>query len=218
MFTGTGKTSTVVELILQIFRCVGGSRILVAAPSNSAANLITKRLIESETLILGEFVRIVGHSSLERELIPDELHPYCATVDIATPGSQKETTLRTKSGLTLNVHSTKLSSHRILISTCSSFGSLLCMKFPPRHFTHVIIDEAGQCTEPEAIIPISLITKHYSQVILAGDPMQLGPIVLSPFAKHRGLDKSLLARLLDRIPYQRGVDVSIKRSLGEFNG
>lgn len=83
------------------------------------------------------------------------------------------------------------------------------MKFKPGHFTHAIIDEAGQCTEPEIAIPISLIDKDDGQIILAGDPHQLGPVVLSPIAKRCGLGKSLLSRLLDHLPYRPDVGVCI---------
>ena len=37
---GTGKTVTVVEAILQIYRNVRGSRVVACAPSNSAADLL----------------------------------------------------------------------------------------------------------------------------------------------------------------------------------
>lgn len=79
---GTGKTITLIETILQIFTHVRGSRILVGTPSNSSADLIVERLIESKALITGEFVRLVGQNIVERELIPEHLAEHCATIDI----------------------------------------------------------------------------------------------------------------------------------------
>lgn len=32
------------------------------------------------------------------------------------------------------------------------------------HFTHVFLDEAGQATEPESLIPISLVSEKHGQV------------------------------------------------------
>ena len=43
---GTGKTSTVVEAIKQVWRTDPHSRVLVAAPSNTAADLLASRLLE----------------------------------------------------------------------------------------------------------------------------------------------------------------------------
>jgi hypothetical protein len=41
------------------------------------------------------------------------------------------------------------------------------------------------------------------QVVLAGDPLQLGPVVLSLLASSMGLAESFLSRLLQHFPYQR---------------
>jgi len=41
------------------------------------------------------------------------------------------------------------------------------------------------------------------QVILAGDPLQLGPVILSHLASQMGLEESFLSRLLQRPLYQR---------------
>jgi len=41
------------------------------------------------------------------------------------------------------------------------------------------------------------------QVILAGDPLQLGPVIFSPLASRLGLAESFLSRLLQCFPYQQ---------------
>lgn len=64
------------------------------------------------------------------------------------------------------------------------------------HFTHAIVDEAGQSTEMEVLVPMALIGKR-GQTILAGDTMQMPPLVMNPHANKRGLNISMLSRLLD---------------------
>lgn len=64
------------------------------------------------------------------------------------------------------------------------------------HFTHAIVDEAGQSTEMEVLVPMALVGKN-GQTILAGDPMQMSPLVMNFHANQRGLNISMLSRLLD---------------------
>jgi len=71
------------------------------------------------------------------------------------------------------------------------------------HFTHLFIDEAAQATEPETLIPLSVVIDDVPgsvkvEIVLAGDPKQLTPDIFSPWAME-GLQKSLLERLL-RLP------------------
>lgn len=75
------------------------------------------------------------------------------------------------------------------------------IRFMPDHFTHVIIDEAGQTVETESLIPITFVSKSKGQVILAGDPKQLGPVVISQVAKMCEFDKSYLERLSEHDYY-----------------
>lgn len=210
---GTGKTHTLVEIIIQLIRHVQGCRLIVATPSNSSANLLTQRIAETRQLDRGEFVRIVGINAVEKETIPENILPYCATVDIALEGTRESMTHETKSGLKLNIRKTELGMHRITIGTCVSLGNLISMGFPRNHFTHVIIDEAGQCTEPEIMIPSIFLNREHGQLILAGDPMQLGPIILSQHALARGLGTSFLSRILERFPYQRDKQVCLLNNI-----
>jgi len=52
-------------------------------------------------------------------------------------------------------------------------------------FRQVLIDEATQATEPEALIPILKGAKH---VILVGDHCQLGPVIMCKKAAKAGLN------------------------------
>jgi superfamily I DNA and/or RNA helicase len=44
----------------------------------------------------------------------------------------------------------------------------------------IIIDEAGQATEPDALVPLSLFLIATAVVLFIGDTKQLGPTILSP--------------------------------------
>uniref|UniRef100_A0A673J831 RNA helicase n=1 Tax=Sinocyclocheilus rhinocerous TaxID=307959 RepID=A0A673J831_9TELE len=76
------------------------------------------------------------------------------------------------------------------------------------HFTHIFIDEAGQAMEPECIIGIAgLLDPEKGQLVLAGDPKQLGPVLRSPLAQLHGLGQSLLERLMKQNAlYQKSQD------------
>lgn len=74
---------------------------------------------------------------------------------------------------------------------------------PRGHFSHIFIDEAGQATEPEAFVSIKMMADSKTNIILSGDPKQLGPVIRSGIAKELGLDKSYLERLMDRDAYAK---------------
>lgn len=60
------------------------------------------------------------------------------------------------------------------------------------HFTHVFIDESGHGTEPECLVAIAGLLRtdpeRRGQLVLTGDPKQLGPVLRSRLA----IDVSLL--------------------------
>ncbi|NXT44384.1 M10L1 helicase, partial [Pelecanoides urinatrix] len=180
---GTGKTLTVIEAILQIHYTLPDSRILICAPSNAATDLICLRLHQSNLLKPGAMVR-VNASFRSAEQIDDMVKPYCKDGDDIW----------------------KASWFRIIITTCSSAGMFYQTEIRLGHFTHVILDEAGQASEPESLIPIGLISEANGQIVLVGDPKQLGPVIKSKIALSFGLNMSLLERLTSREIYLRDED------------
>lgn len=90
---GSGKTQTVIEAILQIHTLIKSSRIIIATPSNSAANLVTQQLINSNVFdpTNPKFLRLVSNNQVEKELIPESLIKYCATISIAAEDNQNRT-------------------------------------------------------------------------------------------------------------------------------
>ncbi|XP_017761861.1 PREDICTED: probable RNA helicase armi [Eufriesea mexicana] len=199
---GTGKTITLCETILQILSTIPESRLLIATPSNSSANLISERLLDSGVLKPGDMVRLIAYHCLGSDSIPSKLLPYCTTAELAdksTIQKIKHNEVESKLNCTMSI----LGRHRITIGTCIAVGILNNMGLPRGHFSHVLVDEAGQATEPEIMIPLNFIHSDYGQVVLAGDPLQLGPVVQSGIAKNFGLNESFLSRLLRQFPYQR---------------
>ena len=98
----------------------------------------------------------------------------------------------------------KLQSYRIIVCSLVTYGRLLAQSdFNARHITHLFIDEAAQTLEPELMIPIVHLMEYNKllKICLAGDPAQLGSSIHSPIAKHYGLEKSLLERLINNNLY-----------------
>jgi helicase MOV-10 len=90
---------------------------------------------------------------------------------------------------------------RVVVSTCVSASFASGIGMPRGHFSHIFVDEAGQATEPEAFISIKSIADDRTNVILSGDPKQLGPILRSIVAQKLGLEISYLERLMHRDAY-----------------
>ena len=90
----------------------------------------------------------------------------------------------------------EVAKYAIVVATCGAAGLLLCGGLRGT-FTHILIDEAAQALEAEALVPLATCGPA-TRVVLAGDPNQLGAAVRSPFAASKGLGTSLLERLIQR--------------------
>lgn len=79
----------------------------------------------------------------------------------------------------------------LIVTTLATSSCLTTLDFEP---THIVIDEAAQALECEALTALALASKK-TRLILAGDQMQLAPEVYSDLAAERGLGVSLLERI-----------------------
>ena len=111
---------------------------------------------------------------------------------------------------------------RIIFATLSTLGSSLFKELAPPDV--LIVDEAGQATEPEGLIGLGLGAKR---VVFVGDIQQLPPTVISPEAEKNGFGRSMLERLvkdcgepyklLDK-QYRMAPDISLWPNLAFYDG
>eukprot|EP00117_Sycon_ciliatum_P045094 scpid24971/ scgid32453/ Putative helicase mov-10-B.1 len=168
---GTGKTTTIVEAILQVASASRSKcRVLVCTPSNSAADLITARVMES-TLIPAEYIlRLNAHSRNWASLLNDDVKAV-SQYDRAN-------------GCFFFPSLEEICRKRLVVCTLTTSGRLVSAGMSRDHFTHIFIDECGHAVEAECLIPLSgMVRLGSTQVVLAGDPKQLGPVVRSRYAQ-----------------------------------
>ncbi|XP_043196764.1 RNA helicase Mov10l1-like [Amphibalanus amphitrite] len=180
---GTGKTVTMVECILQTYTMCPDSRLLVATPSNSAADLITERLHASGAVHRAALARLTSFNRSE-DSCPEVVQPYVMSGDSLEAAARR----------------------RIVVGTAATLGNLYRLGLRQGHFTHVFVDEAGHMTEPETLVPLGLVSALDGQAVLAGDPRQLGPVLQSRYAAAWGLQTSMLERLSLRQLYGRDAE------------
>ncbi|XP_029361567.1 putative helicase mov-10-B.2 [Echeneis naucrates] len=189
---GTGKTVTMVEAIKQIEKTQGSCRILACAPSNSAADLLCQKIMEH--MDKRKVYRMYA-KSFNTTCVPEELKA-CSNL----AGDYFQFPLKEK-----------LMEYKIMVTTLITAGRLVTGGIPPGHFTHIFVDEAGHAVETECLISLAgLLCPETGQVVLAGDPKQLGPIIRSTFALKYGLGVSLLERLMTNFSVYQKKD-------GKFN-
>ncbi|CAG0919122.1 unnamed protein product [Notodromas monacha] len=179
---GTGKTVTIVEAIMQTFHMLPSSRILVALPSNTAADQICSGLavyVQRGWLRKSSMIRFLSKTR-EITYLPRECEEFVLL-------NENDTSDATD---------VKLQDARIVIGTWFMCGSLIVKCPSNRFFTHVFVDEAGHLTEPEVLVPLSVSSK-LTRIVLCGDPQQLSPVILSPLAKQKQLGTSLMERLMN---------------------
>jgi superfamily I DNA and/or RNA helicase len=219
---GTGKTTTLVELIHQITRV--GQRVLAVAPSNIAVDNLFEKLLAS-----GEKAIRVGHPA---RVLP-ELRQYTLDALVETHPNIKLARKLTREAYALREQAAKYTRARpepgerrakrqeakqmladarkiedqvaesLLNSAhvvCATLTGLDRDLLDSQQFDWCIMDEASQSTEAAAWSPLQIVDR----LVLAGDHFQLPPTIISAQAAAEGFNVSLLERLIE----QPGLDIS----------
>lgn len=213
------------EATLQIVRNDPDAAILLAAPSNTAADTLALRLAghfgPSEVVRLNDPARTFAE-------VPERLLLFCCIEDqkegeedgaaaFGLPSWKKLMAMRVVVMATHDIpllHRTRGASNidlgRLHNGVASVFKQNGVMPRLKNHWTHLIIDEAGQATEADlssallCVVPSPFTDKSLPAptVVLCGDCNQLGAHIQSNAARNGGLDISLLERLSERSVYR----------------
>ena len=211
---GTGKTTTVVEVIRQAVRC--GLRVLVCAPSNLGVDNLLERLLRAgdRAVRLGHPARVLPEL---RAYTLDALVEEHADVKLARKFAKEAFALFRKAGKwtrakpepgarrdlrqearALLGDARKLEHQaveRVLGAAavvCATLTGLDPEVLGKQRFDLAVIDEACQAAEPACWVPLL----RCGRVVLAGDHCQLPPTVLSTEAARQGFAVSLQERLV----------------------
>jgi DNA polymerase alpha-associated DNA helicase A len=210
---GTGKTHTLIELILQLLK--RKLRLLVCGPSNISVDNIVERLAPHKISMvrLGHPARllpsVLSHSM---EVLTRTSDAAAIVTDIREEMDRKQASIRkTRNGRERKVIygemkelrkeyrqregrvvNDLLRSSNVVLATLHGSGGY---QLKDQQFDVVIVDEASQALEAQCWIPI--LTSGASKLVLAGDHLQLPPTIKSLNSKVE--KKSLGARSVDPI-------------------
>lgn len=215
---GTGKTLTIVSVITTLVSEYPDCRILACAPSQSASDTIATCLLS--TLKSKQIFRF-NTATRDIKTLPVALLPICKQDVLGSfclPSVEEffdhNVVVCTcyEAGL---LNSLGLSNRSIRQKREAAWNFLLAGSNTPtkptdiktHHWTHVIVDEAAQATEPITLMPINLVIDEYPvQIVLCGDTKQLGAVLISDSARKAGQGDSLMTRLLNMKLYAMAFD------------
>ncbi|XP_057999791.1 uncharacterized protein LOC110665155 isoform X1 [Hevea brasiliensis] len=208
---GTGKTTTVVEIILQEVK--HGSKILACAASNIAVDNIVERLVRHRI----KLVRLGHPARLLPQVLDSALDAQVLKGDNSALANDIRKEMKALNGKLLKTKdkSTRRDIQRELRSlskeerkrqqlavsdviknadvVLTTLTGALSHKLDSTSFDLVIIDEAAQALE----IACWIALLKGSRCILAGDHLQLPPTIQSVEAEKKGLGRTLFERLAD---------------------
>ncbi|EDQ86851.1 uncharacterized protein MONBRDRAFT_33641 [Monosiga brevicollis MX1] len=190
---GTGKTTTLLEAILQVLAVKKTPKVLVCTSSNAAADLISRRL--------GPACKTNGWTLFRANAVR-------RTLDTVEPEVREYGIWNADRSM----HGIRCL-HDVQVVVCTASMAPVVMHEELRFGSpsHLFIDEAGFMDEAELVMTVTAAYHEKLDLVLCGDPRQLGPVVTSDLALQGGLNISTMERLMERPPYLR-TDSSSKHS------
>ncbi|KAL0968844.1 hypothetical protein UPYG_G00272620 [Umbra pygmaea] len=213
---GTGKTTTVVEIILQAVK--QGLKVLCCAGSNVAVDNLVERLAKAKAKVLrlghpARLLESIQKHSLDAVLAHSDntniIGDIRKDIDKALMGMKKMRDKGEKIHLKREVGELRkelrtreaaaiteiLKRADVVLATNTGANDNGPLKgLPVEHFDWVVIDECAQALESSCWIPLLRARK----CILAGDYKQLPPTIKSQTAASKGLSVSLMERLIQQ--------------------
>jgi hypothetical protein len=145
------------------------SKVLVCTHSNSAADLYIREYLHP-FIEVNPTVKLVRVYYKRRWVmtVHQTVQKYCLITENENERFFRNPTLE------------DVLNSDIVVATLATSRFLNGIGLPPNHFTHVLIDEAAQAMESEALMPLGLTAtpepgsqRCQTRVVLAGDHMQL---------------------------------------------
>jgi helicase MOV-10 len=158
--------------MLQLLLANRNTTILATAPSNSAADLLARKLLDSNQLQPGELLRLNALSRSNQD-VPDVVlrssywndgHFRLPSVD-ALSSSELDYNRRVREHNPVK----PLKDYRVVVSTCVTASVPYQLGLPRGHFDWIFVDEAGQACEPEAMIAVKTLAGPDTNLVLSGD-------------------------------------------------
>lgn len=213
---GTGKTTTVVEVILQAVK--QEQKVLCCAPSNVAVDNLVERLVRSKVKVLrlghpARLLESIQKHSLDAVLahsdntnviadIRKDMDKTFSEMKKARDKGQRSNLKREIGELRRELRSREetaitqiLKRADVILATNTGAADDGPLKHLSKdHFDMVVIDECAQALESSCWIALLKARK----CILAGDYKQLPPTIKSQSAASKGLSVSLMERLIKK--------------------
>ncbi|XP_037620548.1 helicase with zinc finger domain 2-like [Sebastes umbrosus] len=178
---GTGKTFTLATAARELCK-QPHNKVLICTHTNSSADL---------------YVRDHFHPFIDKKndgMTPIRIKANNKSALFATDAITLKYCLLSEDGqYFLPPTKAALDGNKIVITTTTMTKRFHDLKLPEGYFTHILIDEASQMLECEALMALALAGPN-TRVVLAGDHMQMGPKLFSVDDHHRS-NHTLLNRL-----------------------